>query len=319
MSKKERHGNLNFEHDFVFDTNTVRALGDLTTREWIGVYESCQVQGLVAGWAPWVILELTGTNLRRKRLTEEDLRDLIVAAHRYDQLCDKRIVPEPYQLMWTSIHELAEVAIPPFPVSQDAGDLRDRLELFVSLKSTEQVCAGEGSDRDVILKRSDLRRGWGITIPDDFVDYAMRKIEVLRAGPACQSGASRHDVAWEYFIDWLAYTTNAMGVPMSVRQAVVDKGRATDDHILMSPFLAGLIEGWYMAERALGLASAVRENDGADIAIASYLSVSALLITDDGRLRHLASGLVDERERGRIKTFREFRDDVAVPVWRPRA
>jgi len=315
MPRRERHGNPNFPNDFVFDTNAVRALASLEIGEWTGIYESCKVQGLVAGWIPWVIVEITGTNLRRRALDNEGLRELIVAANRYDQLCEGQILPSPYALMWTAIHELADMEAPPFPSDSGTSWLR-RLDLFISLKSTEQVEAEMDGDRDVIIKYSDLEHGWGIVIPENFEEYAAKKIESLKKNPAYHASADRHNLAWEYFSDWFVYTLRALGVPREVRQAVVDKDRATIDHILKSPFQAGLIEGWYIAERALGLASAVEENDGVDIAIASYLPVSALLITNDRRLGHMARGMVHKAEQGRIKTFRDFQNDVAVPVWR---
>lgn len=319
MAEPVRQGNLNFENDFVFDTNAVRALASLDVGEWTGVFESCRVQALVSGWVPWVIVEITATNLRRKELDDDGLRELIVAARRYDQLCAGRILPHPYTLMWNAIHELAGMEITPCPIESGTDWLRDRLDLFFTVKSTDQIQIDGGDDRDVIIKYSDLERGWGVVIPSNFVDYATGKIDKLREEAASRQITDRHELAWEYFTRWFNYTLDALKVPREVREAVAEKGRATVDHILTSPFQAGLIEGWYMAQRALGQASAIEENDGVDIAIASYLPISALLITNDRRLGHLARGMVHDDEQGRIKTFTGFRDDVSVPVWQPRA
>lgn len=284
------------EAHLVFDTNAVRALTQLSPDRWNAFLVACRKHGVVAAWIPWVISEVTGSNLIRRDLTQEDLADLQHAVRRYDSLCSGRILPAPSLLMWRRVHEIAGVTPPEPPWPHTTAPERHRLDRFLCLSSPDGVSVTEDKDGTwVSLKRNAGDSECSTKIPVGFVATAESWIEILRSHLREHGETTRTQLAWAYFDRWLPHVLRSLDVPEDVADAALK--HATAEDLAAGAFGGGLVEGWYIAGRALGLVSKVSENDARDIAITSYMSVAGRLVTRDRKLSHLLRELLIDPSR----------------------
>jgi hypothetical protein len=269
----------------VFDTNAARRLGPLSEEDWQALLTSWRSRHHRAAWVPWVLAELTGTNMRRRNLTPQDLRLMQSATSRHDALCSREILPDPYRLMWDAIWRLAGVAPRPYPLEDLTQARRRYLDAFLAARSPDQVEIPPGVPYNLVLRTPDRNRGWELIIPATFERTARAAVDRLRSEFEEGTHASRVDAAFSYFMKWLAYTLRAIQLPGQVVQRALANTTLMD--LLSSPFVGGAVEGYYMAKRACGDVSRISENDGRDIAVASYLCVSELVVTDDADFARL--------------------------------
>lgn len=285
----------------VFDTNALRRLGALESSGWVEVLAAWRDRDLRTGWVPWVLAELTVTNMRQRNLTTKALQDMQSIVRRHDELCGRRILPDPYLLMWDSIWELAGRTAEPYPDADLTETRRRYLDAFLALESPEQVEVPEGEPHNLVIHNLDGNSGWDHDFPTTFENSAREAIGRLQGELDEGLHDSLVDAAVSYFIKWLAYTLGTLNVPEDVVRSATE--RATLRDFLSSPFLAGAIEGYYMAERACGDATHVEENDGRDIAVASYLCIAGIVVTNDRRFTGLLNRIFLEPRR--VRSFED--------------
>jgi len=297
-----------FNIDFAFDTNAVRCLARLPEDEWASLLAGCREERLKGGWIPRVIKEVAGSNLMRRNLDDAGLRELVLAAKRYDDLCAGRVLPDPPSLMWVGIHRLAGVEDSVPPGYRGPEDDRLWLDRFLSLSSASQVRVGGETGRTVFIKPHDDVE-WGLEIPQGFEETAPMSIDVMRGIIEEKPEITQRELAWEYFKDWAGFVSHKIGIPPEVPRAVSELGN--DDLLANTALVGGLFEGWFLAARAMGRASKLSENDARDMAIGSYLAVVAVLVTEDGSFRAVLKSLL--LDPARAVRFHEFLADRSRP------
>ncbi len=293
-----------FNIDFAFDTNAVRCLARLSDDEWASLLTGCRDEKLKGGWIPRVIKEVAGSNLIQRNLDNTGLRELVLAAKRYDDLCAGRVLPDPPSLMWVGIHRLAGVEDSAPPGYRGPQDDRLWLDRFLSLSSARQVRVGGEAGRTVFIKPHNDDE-WGLEIPQGFEQTAPMSIDVMRGLIEEKPEITQRELAWEYFKDWAGFVSHKIGIPPEVVRVLSERGN--DDLLANTALVGGLFEGWFLAARAMGQASKISENDARDMAIGSYLAVVAVLVTEDGSFRAVLKSLL--LDRARAVRFREFLAD----------
>jgi hypothetical protein len=299
---KEENKERSFAIDVVFDTNAVRRLAHLEPGAWNDLLIQSRTEGLICAWIPWVISEVTASNLVRRNLTDEDVAEVVLAARRYDTLCKGLILPSPDRLMWSAIHRFAGMEEPPPPRRDITADHRYWLDKFFCLSSAAQVRVHDGNERTVLIKLHDDDKEWGAPLPTGFVEAAALGTEWLRTRHKEAPELPRRELAWEYFRQWLGHTTASLGVAPEVVKTISET--RDPEKLAHTPFMGGLVEGWFIAGRAIGHSSKLSENDARDIAISSYLSGVAILVTNDRSFRSLLKELLLDPRR--VIKFDEF-------------
>lgn len=302
-----------FEVDAALDSNAVRYLAGLDVKEWGALRIAVRELGLSFAWIPWVIQEVVGTNLVRRNLTDADVCELVHAVRRYDSLCERRILSNAPKLMWDAFHEIAGVEAPAPGPPDGQAEHRRWIDRFLCVSRADQIRIEETPERAVVVTLHDDDRPWGLPLQTGFVSSAEKGVERLKELLAGRPTMTRMDLAVAYFNDWLP---TIVASSLKVGDEAVRAFRETwdPDRTIRTSFCGGLIEGWYVAGRALGLAKSITENDGRDIAIGSYMSTVAVLVTDDGGFRETMKGLLFDRRR--VIGAGELIDDVGASAAR---
>jgi hypothetical protein len=179
----------------IFDTNALRRLARLSESDWADVSHDWQERDLKTGWVPWVLAELTVSNLRQRDLSREALREIQSVVRRHDVLCRRAVLPDPYLLMWDSIWELAGREPEPYP-DADLSDARRRyLDAVLALRSPAQVAVPEGEPHNLVLYNLDGESGWDHDFPATFESTAREAVGRLKEEVDAGEHASLVDAA----------------------------------------------------------------------------------------------------------------------------
>lgn len=282
--------------DLAFDTCAVRELTRLSSSQWSAFVGEVRGQDLTVAWIPWVINEITGSNLMRRHLDSEGLAELQHAASRYDTLCQRRILPQPGTLMCDVLFELAGADRNEPSLSAEGTEERRRLDRFFCLTSPDSVQVTKVEDGSwVSLKRDSRDSECAVKIPTGFVKHVDVWVDRLRTHKEANPDIDRSGLAWVYFREWVPRVIRNW--ELSDRISLADLGPLDSEGLAATSFGGGLVEGWYLAGRVLGLVKKKHENDAIDIAIASYLSVVKRLVMRDRRFGHMMRELLIDSSR----------------------
>ena len=288
--------------DYALDTNAVRRLSAFSVEEWSSTVHSFRGANLTAAWIPWVIREVSATNLIRKELSPEGLQELQLAARRHDVLCRGRVLPDAGDLIRQAFYQLAERDDGPETAITSDGWTRDWLDRFLCLRDPSEVSSRDGDVKSVTLRRHANDEPWTYEVPNGFIPAAKTSASWLHDVHEEEPEITRLELAYKYFRGWVPFIAEHLDVPIDVREQASDRHSLGD--VAGTALGGGLIEGWYVAGRALGIASNITENDSRDLAIGSYVQCVGTLVTEDKALRHVLRELL--RDSGHVASFDEF-------------
>lgn len=148
----------------VFDTSSVRKLSSLTGREWQTFRKAFRRAGYTSGWIPRVLgAELMGSNLHRKELTVEGLRDLQLAVSRMNNLAASEVLPDDIELATRSVYSMAGIEYPQDAYRTDKEEWPRYIRKFLSVRSPEQV-SSRAQDGRLYVTIKDEHGGGTLTI-----------------------------------------------------------------------------------------------------------------------------------------------------------
>ena len=290
--------------DYVLDTNAVRSLGELSDGEWRVVREAWTTRGCTTAWVPHVLGELLATNLARKEaLDNAGLRAVQLAVRRMDALARGLIWDTPEDLIRRSIYALAEEPVPASTTPR--VQWREAIGLFLNAKSPQQI-ATTRTDTAVraIIKDASLREGIEVVSPLGFENHVRKKVAAM-ASRLGHSGPVARSQLIEDVIGDVPKVLAAMGSSLRVPAAVLRRALDARGLLLGAPFgYRVLSETVYYHHRATRRKAKIRQNDAADLAVATYLACAGVLVTDDGDLARLLRDVV--RSRAAICSFHDW-------------
>lgn len=300
----------------VFDSNAIRSLGTLRDGQWRRCKRAWAARECTTGWVPHALAEVVGTNLARKGgLSRQSLREVQLAARRFDALAQRRVLPHVDEIVFQSIYDLADEPAPKSGIADDREGWRDVLKTFLGVRDPSQVSATDHGDRLVVrIHQSTTKsRGVEITQPREFVRHAVVKIAAMRArlghkGPVTDAQMVQ-DVVADILPQAWAEVGSRLGIP---KEVVIRAIRQDTERVLRSPFLIRMFcENVYYHFRAFPLRkgenarpSRVRANDAPDLALTTYLTPGRFLVTNDETLRRLLRSVL--HVEGFLLTYEEF-------------
>lgn len=310
----------------VFDTNAVRALGELGARPWSEFLSSWREAGLRTAWVPPVVVEIAGTNLSRKNgLAAKGLQEVQAAARRFDLLAGREIEPDADALVRRSFYEVAGVPVPAPMITGHGAAWRAILDALQAAASPSEVVTTSESDgaRSIGIRPPGTASGWNIVIPPGFEAFVRQRVAATtqRVQKSRGPASLERDVA-EVLPLWGVTLGERFGVPEEVVQAALDPARKAK--LFCSSFaVRAACEIAYDHERLPRGRSRVQDpNDQLDLALTTYLFGGRSVITNDGHLRRvLYSVLADRRRvvdtpsdllRELSKTRRDLRDSTST-------
>jgi hypothetical protein len=289
------------EFDFIFDTNAVRSLGELPDNEWEAFVEGWDRLQLSTYWIPVVLAEVVGTNLSRKAgLKDEDVAAAVKAVRRFDILAERRIQHDPTEVMRRSIYALLNEIPPPSSEPDRRTEWRAVLDNFLdNIKSAKQIKTQKAAvELGVLHDGLTTPDVFEVVMPTDFSNSAQENVEawkeILR-GKAKVSDHDRINDLFQLFPVWAVNFARNNNIPMQTIKCVFREDPPI--RFIKSAFaLRAITEHWYYHLRASGEKSSIKENDGRDLALSTYLGIAWALVSDDGDLRGLLKQvLADER------------------------
>ncbi len=305
-----------FELDAVFDTNAIRSIGQLPMHEFRALRRLARSAGLKTAWLEETFGELMVTNLNRKEgCTDAALLEIQTAMSRFDQLAHGVLCRGVNTLVRGCIYNLAQAPAPDPDPDDRRRDWRVIIDGFLRLRSAEDIKFGKDTDVYSQFRLRNTGEMCRVNVPSAFVPFAEVKIASWRERLISEGRLNvlEKDAAiledWER---WAVATGDQLGIPREIIKRafwVEAEGRLTRrpaDDVLNTPF-AWRIVPWnvYAAWRVSGKKSRVKENDGRDIALSTYLSVAGRLVTDDHDLLVLLREIVGDKRR--IVSLDEFR------------
>lgn len=290
--------------DLIFDTNAVRELGHLPDDTWADCLAWFKNEDLKTAWIPWVLAELIGSNIGHDDFGDAHLKLVQRSASRFDDLAERKILPDLDDIFVEAVYRLADLTPPSPRTSGKVRNVRRALDFFLTLTNAEQVTTEADGNLVVRLTAPSGGRGWLNTLPRNFPKLAAANIAAMAERIGSAKAAERDEIklAIDRYSRWVAHTAARLKIPTDVLESAWSK--AGQHGFLNSPCSIGLYEAWYYALRVSRRKSRIKTNDGIDLHVAGYLTISSCIVTDDGDLRRLIAGVIDDQRR--LVRFADF-------------
>lgn len=309
------HTFLNLTHSF--DSNAVRDLGELPEPAWnefLGTWRSRQY---ATAWIPAVAREVAGTNLlvALRSSPARDIGSIVRAVRRFDEVTRGLMMP-PWESQFR--YSVYEYVGDPRAVEQLADDdhTRKLLDAVTGVQSASEVAISRGSEASFVLAFRTRTIVSEHTLNFSFEDHAANAIPIFAKMVQLPENATAQEIrqsVWRIAPHLVVGYARDFGIPEDVLRRVAEKWDASDQHPDAFFTYSVFLECWFKIRFAKGmLTRRIRESDGQDLRIASYLSHSRTLVTSDNKLRILLEGITKD-PGARMMTFAQLMDSMGVP------
>lgn len=306
-----------YELDAIFDTCAIRHIGDLEKHEFRKLRRHATRAGLRTAWLGENLGELMVSNLRRKSgITTEDLRQIQVAAARFDQLCRGSMCASINTLVRRSIYKLAG-ADPPDPDPDDRGEgWLKNLAGFLLLQSASDIQFGADPNPYCVFGIPGTNIQASISLPAPFIPQATKTIEYFKdllRGVGAPDALNEDKEVMHFWDRWVEATGVQLAIPGEVLERAFyvkadgARKRRPYQEVQRTAFALRLApHHTYLARRISDRQPGLHKNDGTDVALAAYLSCAGRLVSDDVALVDFLHEVLDSRYT--VVSLPEFRE-----------
>ncbi|MBL8739268.1 MAG: hypothetical protein JNL12_22765 [Planctomycetes bacterium] len=314
------HTFLDLSHSF--DSNAVRDLGELPEPDWQQFLTAWRNRQYATAWIPAVAREVAGRNLLFALIASpaRDIRPIVTAVRRFDDLSRGLMMP-PWESQFR--YSVFEYAGDPRAVQQLVDDVAARklLDAVTTIQSASDIAVTRTSDSSFVLA---LNTGAVVSkhaFDFSFTDHATQALPIFARMVQLPENATPQEIrqsVWEIVPHLVVGYARDFNVPEDVLTRLAEKWDASDQHPDAFFTYSVFLECWFKIQFAKGmLTRRIRESDGQDLRIASYLSHSRTLVTSDNRLRVMLENITRD-PASRMMTFAQLMDSMDIRQGGPR-
>lgn len=270
-----------------------------------------------------------GSNLHRKKLTVEGLRDLQLAVGRMDKLADGVVLPDDIELAQRSIYALAGVDYPPDGYVGHTEQWPDHIRVFLRVQHPDQIATVHREGK-LFVTVEERGQGGVLTIDlprsEDFVAHALQATQAMQKRVAENPDQTVPEIVFDHLPTRIVGDALHFGIPEEVAKAAIknvipwaddDETKRAErwDRLIEQPLLYRTsCECAYYHRRATNPEEPrpPEPNDAVDLSLTSYLTPGTVLVVEERRLR--SGVLAQVMKPGGYCTLEELRRRLGLPV-----